>query len=257
MAFQVFSAPRPVGPELSGLPTPMKEKALTFGKVVDKAAVSFLVLVLGTCLGWLVIPVAFWWVAIPAAVVAVTLGIMAHEIARVRGAAASVLGFALMEGVALGGLAHAVDGIDPGFLYQMIAPALCVMGVVLFFSKVGVVKEKLPRPMLGFLPVVGYAVFLLISVALKLAGVVKDPWGMHGVMWHGISIALFTGILIVIMASIFVTLTVAELNDAVVQQVSEKEVWAGVFLFSFSLVWMYWEIIKMVALIAYSLTIND
>ena len=94
-----------------------------------------------------------------------------------------------------------------------------------------------------------YAVFSLVNFGLIIFGVSDDPWGLRS--WDGffgIPLGLILGVFVVIMGAYSLVLDFDFIQQGVRNRAPKKYTWTGVFGIMVTVIWLYLEIIRMLAI---------
>ena len=95
---------------------------------------------------------------------------------------------------------------------------------------------------------VGYLVFSLVNIGLMLFNVTDDPWGLRGAEIFGIPLGLVIGVLVVIMAAYSLVLDFDFIQQGVRNRAPRKYGWTGAFGIMVTVIWLYLEILRMLAI---------
>jgi uncharacterized YccA/Bax inhibitor family protein len=163
---------------------------------------------------------------------------------------ALILAYAGLEGLFLGGLTRILDNIAPGVGLQAVIGTLAVFGVTLALFKSGKVRAT-PKAMRFFMiAVIGYAVFALINMVMVWTGAVDSPFGLRtSVEILGIPLGVFIGILAIGLAAFSLIMDFTMIEEAVNHGAPERFSWTAAFGLTVTLVWLYVEIIRLLAIL--------
>jgi uncharacterized YccA/Bax inhibitor family protein len=163
---------------------------------------------------------------------------------------ALILAYAGLEGLFLGGLTRILDGFYPGVGLQAVIGTLSVFGVTLLLFKSGKVRAT-PKAMRFFMiAMIGYAVFALVNMALVWTGAVKTPFGLStSVEIFGIPLGVFIGILAIGLAAFSLIMDFTSIEAGVRSGAPERFSWTAAFGLTVTLVWLYVEIIRLLAIL--------
>jgi uncharacterized YccA/Bax inhibitor family protein len=163
---------------------------------------------------------------------------------------ALILAYAGLEGLFLGGLTRILDGFYPGVGLQAVIGTLSVFGVTLLLFKSGKVRAT-PKAMRFFMiAMIGYAVFALVNMVLVWTGAVKTPFGLStSVEIFGIPLGVFIGILAIGLAAFSLIMDFTSIEAGVRSGAPERFSWTAAFGLTVTLVWLYVEIIRLLAIL--------
>ncbi|MDJ0319605.1 Bax inhibitor-1/YccA family protein [Pseudarthrobacter sp. PS3-L1] len=163
---------------------------------------------------------------------------------------ALILAYAGLEGLFLGGLTRVLDGMYPGVGLQAVIGTLSVFAVTLVLFRSGKVRAT-PKAMRFFMiAMIGYAVFAVINLVLSLTGVVQEPFGLRtSVEIFGIPLGVFIGLLAIGLAAFSLIMDFTSIEAAVNAGAPQRFSWTAAFGLTVTLVWLYVEIIRLLAIL--------
>lgn len=226
-------------PPLAGL-----EGVMTVENALQKTIITFATLVLAAAVGWF-IPA----VALPAVIIALVLGLVNSF--KKEPSPPLILAYAVFEGLAIGGISGIMEQQASGIVSQAVLGTLCVVGVVLFLYKTGVVRATPKMTKIFLIAMLGYLLFSLVNLGLSLTGAVSDPWGLRGsVMIPGteIPLGIALGVFAVLLGSYSLVMDFTFIDNGVANRLPEKYGWTAAFGITVTIVWLYIEILRMLAL---------
>jgi len=134
---------------------------------------------------------------------------------------------------------------DDGALYIIME---LVVGVTLALFASGKIRASKKATKIFLIAMVGYAVFSLVNFGLMIFGVTDDPFGLRSAEIFGIPIGLLLGVLVVIMAAYSLVLDFDFIQQGVRNRAPKKYEWTGVFGIMVTVIWLYLEILRMLAI---------
>jgi uncharacterized YccA/Bax inhibitor family protein len=163
---------------------------------------------------------------------------------------ALILAYAALEGLFLGGLTRILDGMYPGVGLQAVIGTLSVFAVTLVLFRSGKVRAT-PKAMRFFMiAMIGYAVFALINMVMMWTGVVDSPFGLRTeVEIFGIPLGVFIGLLAIGLAAFSLILDFTSIEAGVRNGAPQRFSWTAAFGLTVTLVWLYVEIIRLLAIL--------
>jgi uncharacterized YccA/Bax inhibitor family protein len=164
--------------------------------------------------------------------------------------AALILAYAGLEGLFLGGLTRILDGMFPGVGLQAVIGTLSVFAVTLVLFKNGKVRAT-PKAMRFFMiATIGYAVFALINMVMVWTGAVDSPFGLRtSVEIFGIPLGVFIGLLAIGLAAFSLVMDFTSIEAGVRSGAPQRFSWTAAFGLTVTLVWLYVEIIRLLAIL--------
>lgn len=224
---------------------------MTYDNVVVTTAGLLAVLVTAAAITWFVAPQLFW----VGMVVGLILGLV--NAFRREPSRPLILAYAVAEGVFLGGIsyifqevlgARAGGDVQPIVLQALLATgATFVAALVLFRSGKVRVTAKSVRWLLVAMG--GYLLFSLINGALVWFGGMEG-WGLRSeVSVLGIPLGVLVGLLAVGMAAYSLIVDFDSIKRGVERGVPARFAWSAAFGLVVTLVWMYLEFLRILAIL--------
>ncbi|MCQ6269767.1 Bax inhibitor-1/YccA family protein [Pseudarthrobacter sp. R1] len=163
---------------------------------------------------------------------------------------ALILAYAGLEGLFLGGLTRILDAQFPGVGLQAVIGTLSVFAVTLVLFKSGKVRAT-PKAMRFFMiAVIGYAVFALINMVMMWTGAVQSPFGLRTeIEIFGIPLGVFIGLLAIGLAAFSLIMDFTSIEAGVRSGAPQRFSWTAAFGLTVTLVWLYVEIIRLLAIL--------
>lgn len=163
---------------------------------------------------------------------------------------ALILAYAALEGLFLGGLTRILDGMFPGVGLQAVIGTLSVFAVTLLLFKSGKVRAT-PKAMRFFMiALIGYAVFALINMVMMWTGAVQSPFGLRtSFEIFGIPLGVFIGLLAIGLAAFSLIMDFTSIEAGVRSGAPQRFSWTAAFGLTVTLVWLYVEIIRLLAIL--------
>jgi uncharacterized YccA/Bax inhibitor family protein len=222
----------------TGTSTAEPQRTMTVEGTVAKAAVMFLPLVAIAAFAYLFAPPVL---LLPAIFVALGLGLWAAISKAVRPGV--MFAYAAVEGVVLGLLSAFFEARYPGIVVQAVLATLLTAGVVFTLYRMRIVRATKRFTKIVLFAGVGYVAFLLVNFAFALFGA-GDGWGIYSTPL-GLAIAAFGALL----ASAFLVLDFAAIEAGVQQGAPERYEWRAAFGLMVTLVWLYIEMLRLIAIL--------
>lgn len=227
---QMYQAP-PAGPAQTG--------RMTYDDVVAKGGMMFAVLLVGAVIGWQM-PELFFVGFIVGFVLALV------NIFKKEPAPALILAYAGFEGLFLGGISYWLEGLTPSanIVPQAVIGTMGVFGVSLWLYRSGRVRVT-PKFQRGVLMALGgYLVFALFNLIAMWTGMADGMFGFRsGAL--GIGIGLFA----IALAALVLVLDFDSIDKGVKAGVPAKFAWSAAFGLTVTLVWLYIEMLRLLAIL--------
>ncbi|WP_230671833.1 Bax inhibitor-1/YccA family protein [Rathayibacter sp. Leaf248] len=208
---------------------------MTVEDTLAKTALAFVVLLAGAAVGWFVPGLM-----LPAVLIALVLGIV-NAFKKVP-SPALILGYALTQGVAVGGISRFFETAYEGAVVQALLATVIVIGVTLALFMNGKIRTSPKLNKIFFIGMISYAVFSLVNLGLGLFGV----GGGFGLRTGFIGIVI--GLIAIALATYSLVMDFEFIQQGVRNRAPRIYGWTGAYGVLVTVVWMYLEILRLVAI---------
>lgn len=166
-----------------------------------------------------------------------------------------IFGYAAFEGLFIGSISAYFEYLWPGIVVQATIATLSVVGVTLALFASGKVRASAKATKVFLIAMVGYLVFSLVNVVMMMFGAFgadsAGPFGMYsqpsfilGIPW-----GVIIGIFVVIMAAYSLVLDFDSIQQGVRNGAPRQYGWLGAFGIMVTVVWLYIELLRMIAIL--------
>ena len=162
---------------------------------------------------------------------------------------ALIMLYALFEGAMLGAISGVMEILYPGIVVQAVMATLATFTVMLCAYKFAGFRVTGRAARILVVAMGGYLLFSVVNLLLMVTGVVDDPWGLRGVQIMGIPLGLIIGALAVAMASFSLAMDFEAIQRGVERGLPTKYAWAGAFGLVVTIVWLYVEFLRILAIL--------
>ena len=224
----------------------------TLVDVIVKTGIVFALVVAGATYGWITsvstsftgeITIANTGVILTAFIVALVTGLVNSFKKNVSPALVLVYGAA--EGIMLGAISHWIDlEYGPGIAQQAVIATLVVFTVMLGLYKSRIIKVNGKFMKMFMVAMMSYFVIAIGSLISSFFGV-GQGWGFYGAGQIGILLCLFG----VGLAAFSLVVDFEATTQAVAAGLPEKEAWRLAFGLVVSIVWLYTELLRLLAIL--------
>ncbi|GAA1810539.1 Bax inhibitor-1/YccA family protein [Agromyces neolithicus] len=226
--------------------TPPAGETMAIDTTIQKSVAAFGLLLVGAAIGWVTTEsLPFLWIG--AGIVGFVLALV--NTFKKQPSPALVLAYAGVQGVFVGGISAWYEAISPGIVGQAVIATLVVVGVTLALFASGKIRASKKATKIFLIAMVGYLVFSLVNLGLMLFGVTDNAFGLRSEEIFGIPIGLILGVLVVIMAAYSLVLDFDFIQQGVRNRAPKKYEWMGVFGIMVTVIWLYLEILRMLAIV--------
>ncbi|TQK45016.1 putative YccA/Bax inhibitor family protein [Streptomyces sp. SLBN-118] len=226
-----------------GAPAPARTNAMTMDDVVSRTAMTLGTVTVGAILAWVVLPVSStsYGLAIGAALVAFVLAII--QSFKRTPSPALIIGYAAFEGIFLGVISEMYNSVWSGAPFQAVLGTLAVSGATLFMYKQRWIRVTARYARIGMTIAIAFVAVMLVNLLLVVFGVAGDG----GLRSFG-PLGAIVGILAILIGCFFLTLDFKQIEDGIAYGAPREESWLAAFGLTMSLVWIYLEMLRLVAI---------
>ncbi len=163
---------------------------------------------------------------------------------------ALIVAYAAFEGLLVGGISAFFEVRWEGIVLQATLATVAVVGVTLALFASGKVRASRRATKIFLIAMVGYLVFSLLNVVLMWTGVAPGAFGLSSQPspLFGIPWGLIIGVFVVIMAAYSLVLDFDQIQQGVRNGAPRKFAWMGAFGIMVTVVWLYVEILRIIAI---------
>lgn len=233
----------------AGVPRATGTQPLTINDVIMKTTIAFGVLLAGALVGWRITPQMPWLTFVS---MFVAFGAAMFVSFRRAVSPGLVLAYAAIEGVFLGGISWTyntyIELVNPeytGLIQQAVLGTLIAFGVMLALYRSRIIKVNGTFMRVMMIALVSYLVFSLASLVAALFGV-GGGFGFQGLGTLGILVMGFA----IVLAAFSLMLDFKAIETGIAMGLPEKESWRMAFGLMVTLVWLYLEILRLLAILA-------
>jgi uncharacterized YccA/Bax inhibitor family protein len=162
------------------------------------------------------------------------------------------IAYAAFEGLFVGGISAFFEFIFPGIVLQATLGTLSVVGVTLALFASGKIRASARATKIFMIAMVGYLVFSLVNLGLMLFNVpiAGGAFGLRSsIEIFGIPLGVFIGVFVVIMAAYSLVLDFDQIQRGVRNGAARVYGWVGAFGIMVTVVWLYVEILRLIAIV--------
>ncbi|WP_329166273.1 Bax inhibitor-1/YccA family protein [Streptomyces sp. NBC_01267] len=236
-------ATNPYAPDPHGPQAPARTNAMTMDDVVSRTAMTLGTVAVAAVLAWTLLPVSTtsYGLAFGSALVAFVLA-MVQSFKRTP-VPALILGYAFFEGIFLGVISEMYNSQWAGAPFQAVLGTMAVSGATLFMYKQRWIRVTARYARMGMTVAFAFMGLLLVNLLLVVTGV-ADQGGLRSFGPLG----ALVGIAAILIGCFFLTLDFKQIEDGIAFGAPREESWLAAFGLTVSLVWIYTEMLRLVAI---------
>tara|TARA_B100001769_G_C21921629_1_gene496956 strand:+ start:74 stop:802 length:729 start_codon:yes stop_codon:yes gene_type:complete len=218
--------------------SPVSGQTMTLNGTVNKVALSLLILIACAWYTFMSANTSFIWVGLIGGFVVALITIFKKEWAPY-----TVPIYAVLEGLALGGISAIYDHMYTGIVQQAIFLTFGVFFALLFAYKSRIIKPTENFKLGIFAATAGIGVVYLISFVMSLFGSGLSIMNPQNASLMSIGFSFF----VVVIAALNLVLDFDFIEEASEQGLPKYMEWYGAFGLLVTLVWLYLEILRLLA----------
>jgi uncharacterized YccA/Bax inhibitor family protein len=240
--------PVPMGPPTGSVHEPITN-TMSMDDVIVRTGISIAVLIPFALIGWFTAP-TMPFLYFGAMILGLVLGLV-NAFKKVV-SPPLILAYAAVQGVFLGGISYAYDVWAQGTGYEGLVSQAVIGTVVAFVVMLVLYRSRLVKvdgrfKKMMMVAMISYLVIALMSFVSALFGV-GGGWGFYGVGTLGLILCAFG----VLLAAFSLMLDFDSIERGVRMGLPERESWRMAFGLLVTLIWLYLEILRLLAMIAAS-----
>jgi uncharacterized YccA/Bax inhibitor family protein len=226
--------------------SPVDTDRMSYEDTIVKTLLAFGVLLVGAVAGWNLPPIV--WIV--GAIVGFVLALV--NTFKKKPSPGLVLAYAFFEGLFVGGISAMFNSQFDGIVTQAVFGTLGVFAVTLLLFTSGKVRATPKATRFFLVAMVGYLVFSLVNLVLMWTGVTNSAFGLRSFEIFGIPLGVIIGIFVVLMAAYSLVLDFDQIKTGVQRGAPRIYAWTAAFGLIVTLVWLYIEILRILAILASS-----
>ncbi|MFE9838471.1 Bax inhibitor-1/YccA family protein [Streptomyces sp. NPDC005551] len=226
---------------------PVSTGRMTMDDVVMRSAMTLGTVAVGAVLAWALLPVtsSSFGLAIGSALVAFVLA-MVQSFKR-KASPALILGYAAFEGVFLGVISEMYNSQWSGAPFQAVLGTMAVSGATLLVYRAGWIRVTARYARIGMAIAIAFVLVMAVNLLLVVFGVAEDG----GLRSTG-PLGVIVGIIAIVLGAFFLTLDFKQIEDGIAYGAPREEAWLAAFGLTMTLVWIYVEMLRLVAIFSSS-----
>ncbi|MFF4061485.1 Bax inhibitor-1/YccA family protein [Streptomyces sp. NPDC001668] len=227
---------------------PVTTGRMTMDDVVMRTGTTLGILIVTAALAWALLPVddanigRSYGIGIGAALIGMVLALV--QSFKRTATPALIVSYAAFEGVFLGVVSSIVDNrIASGAAMQAVIGTLAVFAAVLVAYKAGWIRVN--RRFYGFVmaAALGFVLLMVVNMLFAVFG------GGDGLGFRSGGLGILFGIIGVLLGACFLALDFKQVEDGIAYGAPKEEAWLAAFGLTLTLVWIYMEFLRLVAIL--------
>ncbi|WP_053852229.1 Bax inhibitor-1/YccA family protein [Streptomyces sp. NRRL B-24085] len=227
---------------------PVTTGRMTMDDVVMRTGTTLGILIVTAALSWALLPVddanigRSYGIGIGAALIGMVLALV--QSFKRTATPALIVSYAAFEGVFLGVISSIVDNrIASGAAMQAVIGTLAVFAAVLVAYKAGWIRVN--RRFYGFVmaAALGFLLLMVVNMLFAVFG------GGDGLGFRSGGLGILFGVIGVLLGACFLALDFKQVEDGIAYGAPKEEAWLAAFGLTLTLVWIYMEFLRLVAIL--------
>lgn len=217
---------------------------MTMDDVVSRTAITLGTVAVAAVLAWTLLPVSSssYGLAIGSALVAFVLAMI--QSFKAKAVPALIIGYAAFEGVFLGVISEMFNERWSGAPFQAVLGTLAVSGATLFAYKQRWIRVTARYARIGMTIAIAFVLVTMVNLLVVAFGG-ADGGGLRSFGPLGFAV----GVLAILIGCFFLTLDFKQIEDGITYGAPREESWLAAFGLTMSLVWIYLEMLRLVAIL--------
>ncbi|MDR0431981.1 MAG: Bax inhibitor-1/YccA family protein [Bifidobacteriaceae bacterium] len=220
--------------------TPYDTGRMTYDDVIVKTAGMLAIVV--------VAGVATWMFAPPLMFVGVLGGLVLGLICSFKREPnrALILGYAVFQGMALGGISGFFEAAYSGIILQAVLATLAVFTAVLLLFRSGKVRATPKLTRFVLVAMLGYVIFSIVNLVLVWTHVLPD-FGIRSVTVAGIPLGLLISAFAILLGAYSFLIDFEFIKTGVESGAPGRYAWTAAFGLTVTLIWLYLEFLRLLS----------
>jgi uncharacterized YccA/Bax inhibitor family protein len=215
---------------------PLQTDRITYNDVIVKTGMTFALVLVGAGIGWF-----NPGLTIVGLIGGLVLGLV--NAFKKEPSPPLILAYAALMGIGLGGISMMYQAQWDGIVQQAVLGTFSVFAVALIAYRTGRIRVTPKFQRMVIIGMFGYLAFSLLNLVLSLFGV-GDGWGLRN-GWLGIVV----GLVAVALAAFSLVLDFDFIDKSVQAGVRSRYAWTAAFGLVVTLVWLYLELLRLLAIL--------
>ncbi len=210
---------------------------MSYNDIIGKTGMCLVLVVVGAVVGWM-----FPGIGLVGAIVGLVLGLV--NAFKREPSAPLILAYAGAQGLFLGALSMMMEFQFSGIVVQAVLATLSVFAVVLALYSSGKFRPTPKMTKIFMIAMLGYLVFSLVNLVVSLLGVTDGMFGLRSGAF-----GLIIGAIAVLLASYSLVMDFEMAEQGVRNGAPQKYSWTVAFGLTVTLIWLYVEILRIIAIL--------
>jgi uncharacterized YccA/Bax inhibitor family protein len=224
--------------------TPGQTGRMTVEDTIIKTILAFAVLIGGAYIGWT-------FASFPVMIVGLVGGLVLGLVNTFKKVPSPglIIAYAVLQGIFVGAISMVFNSMWDGIVTQAVIGTLGVIGVTLFLFLSGRFRSSARMTKIVTVAMVGYLVYQVVNMILMATGVTGNAqFGLSSANIMGIPLGLIIGVVVVFLAAYSLVLDFESIKLGAERGVPAVYAWQGAFGIIVTVVWLYLEILRMIAI---------
>jgi uncharacterized YccA/Bax inhibitor family protein len=218
---------------------PVRAGVMTIDSVVSRTAITLGTVIATATVAWLAdLPLG---VGIACALLGMVLALV--QAFKREPVPALILSYAAVEGVFLGVISKYFNDMASGAAMQAVIGTMAVFAGVLFMYKQRIIRVNARFTKFVMAAAVGFVLLMAVNLIAALIG------GGDGLGMRSGGLGIIFGIVGIVLGACFLALDFKMVEDGIAYGAPEKESWLAAFGLTLTLVWIYLEFLRLIAIL--------
>ncbi|MEY4312780.1 MAG: hypothetical protein RLZZ319_289 [Actinomycetota bacterium] len=218
---------------------------MTVEDTVGKTILLFAVMLVSAAVGWMFASIE---VVIIGSLAGLVLGLV-NSFKKVP-SPGLILAYSVAEGLALGSISNFFNAMWDGIVTQAVIGTVAVIGITLFLFLSGKFRTSARMTKIVTVAIIGYMVYQVVNFVLMATGVTGDAtFGLSSMSIMGVPLGAAIGIVVVFLAAYSLVMDFESVQYGAKNGAPAVYAWQGAFGILVTVVWLYVEILRLLAIL--------
>lgn len=218
---------------------PARPGVMTIDSVVSRTALTLGTLVTAATVAWVTdMPLGLGLLC-----ALVGMGLALWQSFKRQPSPALILSYAAIEGLFLGTVSNYINQYAPGAAMQAVIGTMAVFAGVLFMYRQRIIKVTARFTRFVMAAAIGFVLLSAVNLIVALIG------GGDGLGLRSGGLGIVFGIIGIVLGACFLALDFKMVEDGIAYGAPERESWLAAFGLTVTLVWIYLEFLRLVAIL--------
>ncbi|MCS4485217.1 Bax inhibitor-1/YccA family protein [Gleimia sp. 6138-11-ORH1] len=223
---------------------------LTYDDIITKTGMLFGIMLLATAVSWSISSVNLnLGGALTMGSGLVGVGLVLMNSFKKKISPALIIAYAVVEGAFLGGFSYIMETMYPNVAIQGVIATVAVFATMLILFRSGKVRYSAKMAQILMIGTGGIFLYYMLNLVLQLTGVVSNPFGLSGITVFGFPLGIVIGLVAIGLGAFSLVGDFHIARYGVENGAPKVFAWQIAFGIMVTVVWLYVEIVRLLAIL--------